>query len=160
MDVDGDGLIDRLCMYQDGSTTGVLVQTDGPITPDLQYGNWESWFELPTDILGCRPFTAQVADVIDVNGDGLSDILCAYAVGSASMETWIQRSSGSSYGSWDRWTPLLSFALDRCHGLIAGDVNNDQHTDLICPTLNPDGSTATFVQRVAVYRTALPLILR
>jgi hypothetical protein len=42
--------------------------------------------------------------------------------------------------------------------LIAADVNLDQHTDLICPYLNPDGSTATLVQRVKVYRTALPAI--
>ena len=41
---------------------------------------------------------------------------------------------------------------------VAGDVNNDQHTDLICPYVNADGSTVTYVQRVAVYRIALPMI--
>jgi hypothetical protein len=160
VDVDGDGLIDRLCMYQDGLETGVLVQTDGPDTPGVQYGSWESWFELSTDILACRPFTGNVPTVIDVNGDGLSDILCAYANSTSSMTTWVQRSSGSDYASWEAWTSSLSFPLSRCHALIAGDVDNNQHTDLICPTVNNDGSTTTFVQRVRVYKTGLPLAIQ
>jgi hypothetical protein len=88
----------------------------------------------------------------------MSDILCAYRNSADSMTTWIQRSSGSEYGSWEAWTPALSFDLDRCHVLIAGDVNNDQHTDMICPYVSADGSTVTFVQRVDVYRIALPMI--
>lgn len=158
VDVNGDSLIDLLCMYQDGNDTGVLVQTDGLGTTGLQYGHWETWFELTTDIIGCRPFGANIPEVIDIDGDGMSDILCAYRNGAGSMTTWIQRSTGTAFGSWEAWTPSLSFDLDRCYVLIASDINKDQHSDIICPYLYPDGSTATFVQRVVVYRIALPII--
>lgn len=158
VDVDGDGLIDLLCMYQAGTKSGVLVKTDGPDTPLRQYGKWESWFELNTDVLDCRTFAAEVPDVIDVNGDGRSDILCAYRNGADSMTTWIQASSGSEYEPWQAWTANLPFEIDRCHVLIAGHVDDDQHVDLICPYLHADGSTATYVQRVDLYRMGLPVI--
>ena len=160
VDVDGDALIDQLCMYQDGIDTGVLVQTDGPGTTGLQYGGWESWFELTTDVIGCRPFGADIPAVIDVNGDGMSDILCAYRNSSGSMTTWIQPSTSIEYDSWEAWTSGLSFTLDRCHVLLAVDVNDDQHTDLICPYRNTDGSTVTYVQRVVLYRVMLPIVMR
>ena len=147
VDVDADGLIDNLCMYQDGIDTGILVQTDSPATTGLQYGHWEPWFELTTDIIGCRDFDGAMPDVFEINGDGMSDLLCAYRNGSSSMTTWIQRSMGSNYGSWEAWTPALNLQLDRCNALIATDINGDQHTDLVCPYRFADGSTATFVQR-------------
>ena len=147
VDIDGDGLIDNLCMYQDGPDTGILVQTDSPVTTGFQYGHWESWFALSTDIIGCRDFDAAVPDVIEMSGDGMSDIICAYRNSTTSMTTWIQRSTGSNYGSWEAWTPALNFELDRCSALVAADVNGDHHTDLVCPYRFDDGSTATFVQR-------------
>ncbi|MCB0015733.1 MAG: VCBS repeat-containing protein, partial [Anaerolineales bacterium] len=69
VDVDGDGLADRLCMYQNGAESGILVQTDGPATTGLQFGDWESWFVWSGDVLKCRGFDGAVPEVIDVNGD-------------------------------------------------------------------------------------------
>ncbi|MCB0009950.1 MAG: hypothetical protein KDE04_25970, partial [Anaerolineales bacterium] len=160
VDVDGDGLADRLCMYQNGAESGILVQTDGPATTGLQFGDWESWFVWSGDVLKCRDFDGAVPEVIDVNGDGLSDILCAYRYSANFMLTWIQPSSGSDYGPWAGWSPALDFDLALCDAFMAADVNRDQHTDLICAYRFPDGSTATFVQRVELYRAALPIVIR
>ena len=75
------------------------------------------------------------------------------------MLTGIHSSTGTEFGSWEAWTTALSFELDRCHVLLAVDVNNDQHIDLICPYVNSDGSTVTYVQRVILYRVMLPIVM-
>ena len=160
VDVDGDELLDLLCMYQDGINTGILVQTDSPATTGLRYGAWESWFELATDIIGCQQFSSDTPAVIDINGDGMSDILCAYRNSASTATTWVQLSTGSEYGDWQAWTPAQSITLDKCHVMLAADVNGDSHTDLICPYRHTSGSTSTQVQRVNLYKIALPIIVR
>ena len=62
-----------------------LVQIDGPDTAGLQCGAWESWFTWSTDVIACCDFDGALPEVINVNGVGLSDILCAYRYSGIAM---------------------------------------------------------------------------
>ena len=144
-DVNGDGRTDLICPYDYGSArTATFVQ----ISSGSSFSPWQQWSDTTAaatfDMNRCK--TLQMGDV---NDDGRSDLICPYDYGSASTDTFVQISSGSSFSPWQGWsdkTAVNTFDMNRCKTLQAADVNGDGRTDLICPYDYGSASTATFVQ--------------
>ena len=144
-DINGDGLTDLVCPYDYGSaSTATFVQ----ISDGESFTSWTTWAPRTPEgnfaLDRCK--TLQTGDL---NGDGLTDLVCPYDYGSASTATFVQISDGESFTSWTAWaprTPEGNFALDRCKTLQTGDLNGDGLTDLVCPYDYGSASTATFVQ--------------
>ncbi len=144
-DLNGDGLTDLVCPYDYGSaSTATFVQ----ISDGESFTSWTAWAPRTPEgnfaLDRCKTLQAG-----DINGDGLTDLVCPYDYGSASTATFVQLSDGESFTGWTAWasrTPEGNFALDRCRALQTGDLNNDGLTDLVCPYDYGSASTATFVQ--------------
>lgn len=154
-DVNDDGLTDLVCVYDYGSNnTRTFVQ----LSSGSDFTDWtvqNAAFQEQFDVGRCRPLTSG-----DVNGDGRMDLLCPYDYGSEAR-TWVQFARPGGLTPWLNASPLNSqFDLDRCIGLRPGDMDGDGHTDLACPYDYGSASTSTFVQRAAVYRGVLPVVVR
>lgn len=92
----------------------------------------------------CKPLSAA-----DVNGDGKTDLICAYDYGNANTETFVQLSQGNKFAGWQSWSAATGpgkFTLTSCNSLSVADVNGDGRTDLICPYDYGNANTETFVQ--------------
>ncbi|ASJ73871.1 FG-GAP repeat domain-containing protein [Granulosicoccus antarcticus] len=144
-DVNNDGKTDLLCPYDYGNAkTRTFVQLSGGTTSSA----WTPWS--PDHGAGsfavgsCRDIVAG-----DVNGDGKTDLLCPYDYGNAKTRTFVQLSGGTTSSAWTPWSPdhgAGSFAVGSCRDIVAGDVNGDGKTDLLCPYDYGNAKTRTFVQ--------------
>ena len=142
-DVNGDGKTDLICPfdYGNGSTQTIVQLNQGN-----GFSGWHGWS--PTIASGfplqnCKPLIAG-----DLNGDGKTDLICPFDYGGGSTQTIVQISQGNTFSGWQGWSPTLAsgFPLQNCKPLIAGDLNGDGKTDLICPFDYGGGSTQTIVQ--------------
>jgi hypothetical protein len=154
-DVTGDNADDLICAYDyGGNQTRTFVQLSSG-------SDFTGWTAQSTDLqsqfgLGfCRPLTSG-----DVNADGRLDLICAYDYG-LNVRTFVQISRPDGYTPWISGSPPNSgFDLDLCVGAGAGDFDGDGHTDLACAYDYGNATTSSFVQRAAVFRAALPAVIR
>jgi hypothetical protein len=141
-DVDGDGRLDLVCTYDYGSgSTATFVQR----ASGAGATGWAAWYpKTPNSTFNidwCRDL-----QIGDANDDGYDDLLCAYNYGGATARTFIQYSTGASFGGWAAQPgPQNQFELNNCRPLLSGDLNGDGRTDLICP-YDYGLNTRTFVQ--------------
>ncbi len=158
-DADGNGLADLICPYHyDGDQTRTFVQyseSDRLTGWTVMQGDFQTQF----DLARCRTLQSG-----DINGDGRTDLLCPYDYGNAATTTFVQLSNATSYTDWQlASTPIGAgnFDLNRCRTLLAGDVNDDDRVDLICPYDYGEAATATFVQLSSpFFRVLLPSVVR
>ena len=141
-DFNGDGFSDLICPYNYGNNqTRTFVQ----LSTGNSFGNFQNWtgdLQSGFNLDWCSIRTG------DVNGDGKTDLICAYDYGNAQTRTFVQLSTGSDFGNWQNWTGDIQnqFERTRCYSFFAGDVNNDNKTDLICIYNYSGNLTRTFVQ--------------
>ncbi|MNK12748.1 hypothetical protein D3C87_308230 [compost metagenome] len=144
-DVNGDGKLDLVCAYDHGSgVTTTFVQ----LNSGTGFSGWTAWSSTtPTGNFSiglCKPLT-----VADVNGDGKSDLVCAYDHGNGVTTTFVQLNSGINFSVWTAWsstTPTGDFSIGLCKPLTVADVNGDGRVDLVCAYDYGNGKTTTFVQ--------------
>lgn len=154
-DVNNDGLTDLVCAYDYGGNqtrTFVQLSSGSDFTVwTVQNADFQTGFALDN----CRPLLSG-----DINADGRLDLLCPYDYG-LFTRTFVQLSEPGGLSQWRLSSPTTDqFDLERCRALRAGDFDGDGHTDLACPYDYGSASTSTFVQRAAVYRGALPVVIR
>ncbi|ASJ73876.1 hypothetical protein IMCC3135_18985 [Granulosicoccus antarcticus IMCC3135] len=144
-DVNGDGKTDLLCPYDYGKeATTTFVQLSSGTTSSA----WTPW----SPDHGTGSFAVgSCSDIVagDVNGDGKTDLLCPYDYGKAATTTFVQLSGGMTSNEWTPWSPdhgADTFAVRSCKDIVAGDVNGDGKTDLLCPYDYGKEATTTFVQ--------------
>lgn len=130
-DVDGDRRVDLICLQ--GESTYVELAVDGGFTGWLRW----STSAFPNNMSRCRLLSTG-----DVDGDTLTDIICALDTdtsGNSGQITYVQRSQGKGFGNWESWyvSPgRSSFKLDNCNALLESDLNGDNLEDLICARAN------------------------
>ena len=148
-DVNGDGRTDLLCAYRYNRTKNRTFVQLANRNGMLQ--RWAAWSNEDTrDIGKCRGGV----HAADVNGDGRTDLLCAYQSGhwrNTPAQTFVQlaNTNSTSGGRWTAWSDESragSFSMSACRWILLGDVNTDGKTDLICPYDYDGRSTLTFVQ--------------
>ena len=146
-DANGDGLTDMICAYDttssrdSGPAYNYVWLSTGTGFSEQQWNSGPNTVELQN----CSKQTSA-----DVNGDGLTDLVCPYTWGSSS--SWyvmVQLSTGKGYLPWANWTsfPKSSFNINSCSRLIPADVDGDGTQDLVCPYNYGNGTTRTFVMR-------------
>ncbi|MEV8337697.1 FG-GAP-like repeat-containing protein [Leucobacter sp. NPDC077196] len=118
-DVTGDGRPDLVGFASDG--VYVATNTGSGLNSAKR---WSSRFGTATGwLVGDHPRT-----LADVDGDGRADV-----VGFAEDGTYVARSSGSSYGSWSRWTTEFNakdWKTPR-HARVVTDVTGNGKADLV-----------------------------
>lgn len=127
MDVNGDGCMDLVCASDNNGNLGLsvlLAQAD-------QNGHWQ--FNLAGAVNGAGPADFPWGGTLlamDVDGDGLADLVYAYD-NNGTMALAVLFSSGSSFARspTDRTAPTVDYSPQA--PLLALDVNGDQMTDLV-----------------------------
>jgi YD repeat-containing protein len=131
-EVNGDGLLD-LVQSQYSSTNKVFLNTGSGWTasttlslPDFFVGNGSDW--------GLR--------VVDLNGDGLSDLVRSQYVSEISIWTGLWLNTGSGWATSTTWN-IPEYILDQNtdQGVRFADVNGDGLTDLLRSHLEGGNST-------------------
>ncbi|MEM7117440.1 MAG: VCBS repeat-containing protein [Chloroflexota bacterium] len=163
-DVDGNGQVDLICLYlyPDGHSA-IFVQ----LANDFTFGNWQIWSE-STAANSFNPIYCFVdgnfaqailtIDTGDVDGDGLTDLICPYYYPNVSdgskavlVHTDSSDAPGQKYGHWTTWQEIpAAFNVRRCSqadlgASFAHDLNGDGRSDLVCVYVYATGNTATFV---------------
>jgi len=146
-DANGDGLTDMICAYDTSAS-----RNSGPARAYVWLSTGAAFSEQRWDSGGnseeLQNCSKQIA--ADVNGDGLTDLVCPYTWSSTSK--WymkVQLSTGNGYQPWTSWTdfPKSSFNINNCNRLIPADVDGDGKQDLVCPYRNSASSTTNYVMR-------------
>jgi hypothetical protein len=160
-DVNGDGKADIICVYRYGgdeldvntsSRTFVQISQDGLPEDQATLSTW--WgFSSPDTGIGFEVSRCAVLQAVDVNGDGKTDMLCAYRGNSGSTGTFVMWTTGKQFldggtGGWHYAAPYTTsgFELDRCFSISVSDVNGDGLPDLVCGYQYYDGNTYTWIQ--------------
>ncbi len=143
-DANGDGRTDIICSYDDianGLAKAYVWLSEGD---KFNVQRWDDGTS--TEALGQNCSNEISADV---NGDGLTDLICPYLLDFAQWQIKVRLSTGSSYLPWDKLRGFSNTSLDMrsCRQLIPADIDNDGHQDLVCPYDNGNGTTTTFVMR-------------
>lgn len=132
-DVNGDGLVDILYAARHGSDASINViylnqgghcrWATSTLTVPLPPGNSTGFVELATD-----PNRDQGGRVVDVNGDGLADVLW-YTSGGGS---YAYLNTGNGWTEQDMWRAPQFMAINgRDAGVLFEDVNGDGLTDFL-----------------------------
>ncbi|MBW9336775.1 hypothetical protein FEE59_24990 [Herbaspirillum sp. RU 5E] len=92
-DLNGDGLADLICAYDYGNgVTATFVQT----SQGTQYGSW--LLRSPqTGVGGFDLSRCVFLGAADINGDGMSDLVCGYDYGRGVASFFVQPFSGSRF---------------------------------------------------------------
>lgn len=142
-DVDRDGRDDIVCAVALQLSTYTMVRyAREPYTSFQAGSDWTTDF----DLARCRSVQTGDAD-----GDGFTDLICAYDYGSFQTKTWVQfgRAGTTPFTPWLSQNAAFrsQFDLNLCKPLTSGDVDNDGQTDLLCVYDYPGDVTRTWVQR-------------
>ncbi|MEE9304040.1 MAG: FG-GAP-like repeat-containing protein, partial [Thiotrichaceae bacterium] len=138
-DVDGDGSIDIICAYDPDSSGKSHFRHTYVKLSSRNYRKWEIWFrdDAKSDFALRR---CQALKAADVNGDGLTDLVCAYQYNLSGSVTKVQLSRGNKFTGWTEGSASQNRDIDDCALLTVGEVNGDGRKDLIC--LKKWGDTA------------------
>lgn len=125
-DINGDGFMDlQICNNVESKTwlnfgTGWQLQASGTWECKLTYAQTEGRY--PQD---------NFAHIADLNGDGLPDIMRAYASinNPADINTWVYINNGVN--GWVLDSTWSNFPLDLRWGVYMTDVNNDGLADML-----------------------------
>ncbi len=119
-DLNGDGRID---IVDNGSTAGLHVR----------YSNADGTFQPPV-LIGLASVRANGFVLVDVNNDGLKDIV-ATRVGVSSNQGAVVLNTGTAFGA----PAYLSFSFTgylATGAILVGDFNGDTRVDIIFPVAN------------------------
>jgi RHS repeat-associated protein len=143
-DVDGDGLLDWVQAYE-GTEGG--ERRDTRINTGSGFGPTDERWALPARLWSYenREQRAEAA-LVDLDGDGLPDLIraCATAASGDQLEVWLNTGSGFT-GPIARWRPphvlwdYATVAMLRQKGELA-DVNGDGLPDFVVAYTNSAGS--------------------
>lgn len=160
VDVNGDGKADILCLYRHGvseldvnagSRAYVQVSQDVASADQATLSSWWT-FTSPQIYSGFELRRCELLQPADVNGDGKTDIVCAYRGDNGSTSTYVMWSDGKQFlnsgtGGWNAAAPYTpsGFDLAQCKLFQAADINGDGYLDLVCAA-NEAGTTSTYAQ--------------
>ncbi len=125
VDVNGDGLVDIIRGYNNG----------GSDVYEAYINNGNGWTSdstwIPPGIFATTSFQDTGYRIVDVNGDGLPDMIRSYNAGSDYYEAWIN--NGHGWTSDSTWYPpvLLMSNTFKDIGFRVVDVNGDGLPDII-----------------------------
>jgi len=149
VDINGDGLVDFIKAYNIGS---------GDIKA-AWLNNGSGWVNstayTPPYIFTSDNIKDTGLRTVDVNGDGLADMLADYKNGSiTNEEAWIN--TGNGWANSSSWASPEPFTLNgRNIGTRIGDVNGDGFGDIIIASVDP-----VAVKRVVVRNTTVLYLLK
>jgi YD repeat-containing protein len=149
VDVNGDGLVDLLQGYDFGTETRNAWLNNG--SGWVSSTAWE-----PPAVFTSSPRVDEGARLIDLNQDGLIDLLVDYANGSTTERgAWINNGNGWTLNnSWQSPEPFTKDGKNI--GRRIGDVNGDGFADIIVGY--NDGSSD--IKRVVIRNAAIPYLLK
>ena len=86
-DLNGDGRSDLVCVYiySTGNTATFVSLSDGN-----SFSGWERWSEV-VDSSSFVALQCAIIQVGDVDGDGLTDLICPYVDVNGSVATYVQQ---------------------------------------------------------------------
>jgi hypothetical protein len=140
-DANGDGKTDLICPYDYLGNTTTIVKFGSA----AGFLDWQ-FYSPAHQAFNLNQCSSQ--HVGDVNGDGLTDLICPVDLGGASMMVYVQEATPTSYTGWQQSGPVNPaghFSLSACKDLHVGDANGDGMADLICP-YDYSGATTTLVR--------------
>ncbi|WP_168173590.1 FG-GAP-like repeat-containing protein [Polaromonas sp. A23] len=142
-DVNGDGLADQVCAYNYGSG---LDRTFVRLSQGDAFTEWQAW--TPPPVAGMYMGQCQLLQMVDVNGDGLTDQMCAYNYGSGMDRVFVRLSQGLAFTDWQTWSapPAPGLYLAMCQLFQMADVNGDGLADQVCGYNYGSGWDSTFVR--------------
>jgi hypothetical protein len=146
-DVNGDGIPDWVCIRDRtipivdapaDKESQVFVQlgrieSGEPATRSVSYSSWTVW----SDVFHHRQETAQdgcaTTALIDLDGDGRTDLVCMTADRDAQIVVTVLRSTGSKFEIVQQDPPVdQRIERSRCLALLTIDLNADGIADLVC----------------------------
>jgi RHS repeat-associated protein len=148
VDVNGDGLLDFVWSYQTTDALFEFVPPDGSLFPDpprratanvraVYLNNGHGWSKSPTlstALESINPFVVNTQlggyDVLDVNGDGIADIINTSAPSGADNRVvllgtgtgWV---ANADYTDSLKMTAIVSLEQSKSQGLVPIDFNGD-----------------------------------
>ena len=142
-DVNGDGLPDLIVTNENGKTVSVLLNTTPPGATTLSFATQQTF------ATGNIPFSATA---VDVNGDGLPDLIVANE-GDATVSVLLNTTApGATVPSF---APQQTFATgSNPESIAAADVNGDGLPDLIVANLG--SSTVSVLLNTTAPGAAVP----
>ncbi len=134
VDLDKDGLMDLVQARQDenGAQIRKVFRNTGNGWEDVSGGAWD----LPTPLAKGDGSKSQGCQFIDMNGDGLVDLVRGLATGGSygshtfESDIWLNTGSGWSHASWKLPTWLADHTGELC-GRVLQDLNGDGLPDFI-----------------------------
>lgn len=123
-DLDGDGKIDIIAAYSNGSLFSFHYFRNTSTPGSLS-------FEAGVRVPG-RAYSGMLSAVMDVDGDGRPDLVGQHRNGSGTQDLWIaQNISTPGNIEFGFSTNYFGNSLDAGNGVAFGDLNNDLKPDLI-----------------------------
>jgi len=124
-DLDNDGKLDIMCGYDNGSTMTFGTYRNISTPGNLVFEAVEVWPGLV--------YSGSFANAVDVDGDGLIDLMAQHGNGSVFVDFWISQNISTS-GNIEFAYSISYFGssiLDAGAGVSAGDLDNDGKPEMI-----------------------------